>query len=189
MKKLANTLVVAGTLCLSSITAFAIPYSDYDQVNAWVTTSRTGTFDIVSGDGGLLDVSGFNSNFESIISATASFTFLDTDGNANTVSVYLGGSSSSFLSETVVASLVSAGGALDGSALIRLNEDGAITYTVHNNNESDPFIFLQAFLTAESAPKSIAPVPDGGNTVGLLGLGLLGLFGIERCFRRLKTAS
>jgi hypothetical protein len=187
MKKFTSMLVMAGTLWVSGLTGHAIPYSDYDEVFSWVTTSRSGNFDIVNGDGGLLDVSGFNPNFESIISATASFTFLDTDGNANTVSVFLG--ESFFLSDTVTASLVSKGGSLEGSALLNLNEDGVITYTVQNSNPSDPFIFLQAFLSVESGPKSIAPVPDGGNTVGLLGLGLLGLFGMGRCFRRLKTAS
>jgi hypothetical protein len=185
MKKLACMLGIMGTLWIGSSTGHAIPYSDYDEVFAWVVTSRTGTFDIVNGDGGLLDVSGYNPDAESIISATASFTFLDQDGNQNTVSVLLG--NNFFLSDTVTASLVSAGGALEGSALLKLNADGVITYTVQNSNPSDPFIFLQAFLTAESAPKSVAAVPDGGNTVGLLGLGLLGLFGLDRFFRRLKT--
>lgn len=187
MKKLAFMLVVTGTLWVSGFTAHAIPYSDYDNVLSWVTTTRSGTFDIVNGDGGFLDTSGFNPTYESIISATASFTFLDNDGNANTVSVYLGGNF--FLSDTVTASLVSSGGSLEGSALLNLNENGVITYTVSNNNPSDPFIFLQAFLTAESAPKSIAAVPDGGNTVSLLGIALLGLFGIERCWRKLKAAA
>src|SRR5689334_2320566 len=98
MKKAVCILVATGTLWFSGLTAWAIPYSDYDEVFSWVSTSRTGTFDIVNGDGGVLDSSGFNPNFESIISATASFTFLDIDGNANTVSVLLG--ESFFLSDT-----------------------------------------------------------------------------------------
>lgn len=189
MKKLAIMLVAVGALWIGKTTSHAIPYSDYDNVMAWVTTTHSGTFNIASSDGGFLDVAGFNPNFETIISATASFTFLDSDGDANTVSVFLGGSSTSFLSGPVVASLVSSYGSLEGSALIDLNEDGVITYTISNNNPSDPFLFLQAFLTAEAAPKSIAAVPDGGNTVSLLGLALLGLFGIERCWRKVKASA
>ncbi len=186
MKRLRLILAVAGGVALSSSTASAIPttYVDDDLAGPSVLLNRrnptySDTFNIVSGDGDPLDVPGFDPLTEKVVSAVAWFFFEDDDPAfpldppREKVRVDLG-SVVGFIGPVEVG-FDMFGGTFGGAALIDLNTDGILTYTI--KRLKGDFLVVNAILIAEAVPRR---VPDAGGSLALLGLALLGLAGFAR---------
>jgi hypothetical protein len=170
MRKYLWSSLAAGGLALSSLNSHAISYRDLDVLGGLIKdTSVTGEFNLVVGDGGLGDRTGFNHLTEQITSATATFSFIDdADWAAETVTIKLG--SFDFLNETTLATVLFYNGSVIGNALFDLQQDGILKYTITANGD---FYSISADLRAEASP--IGSVPDGGSTLSLLGVACLGL--------------
>jgi hypothetical protein len=173
--------VFLGTLLATS--APAIVYSDLDVFNGasgrLVTAANplSGYFDINAQDNdGILDRVGYDSTNQQITRAIASFSIVDdnpfswSDGS-ETVTINLG--SSTFVNSHA-ATILFALGDVTGSALLDLNVDGIIKYTIAAN--SGDFKAIHGSLLANAEPKS---VPDGGWTVVFLGIGFLGICALQ----------
>jgi hypothetical protein len=135
-------------------------------LNPLYNPSYTGQFDLTG--------YGFNPNTQDINSAVATFTLWDTpvlggsEGYRITVDGITTASGGSF------SGFITLGGAVTGTLLGNLNDDGILDYTV--TATSGVFWLLDANLTAEATNS----VPDGGTTLGLLGLGFLGIVYLRR---------
>src|SRR5690349_11810195 len=134
----------------------------------------TGTFNIAGGDGGAGDISGYNPTTQTILSATAGFTFIDYNGTANTVSIQLD-------TEDLVSNgsinmvMTSFNGSVVGNAYVTLNSTGIIDYKVElvGSPLQLPVFLLAAGLEAQAGDRVIVSVPDTGTTLSLLGFGIL----------------
>jgi len=181
-KHLLFTLGIAGLVALGETTAMAIPiYTDLDvfglsgqKVDA--NTPLAGAFQISSNDAdGIPDLTGYNPLSEQITGASVVFVLRDDsffDGQEQ-VKIDLGSNffqSGAVLDSPLIFSIL--GGSVSGSALLDLDADGVLNYTI--SSADGDFVAISAFLSATAGPKSTS-VPDGGSTVALLGLGLLGL--------------
>jgi hypothetical protein len=108
--------------------------------------------------------------------------FIDSDRREDTVRINLNGESQGVHHVTYGFSVF--GGLLSGEALYDLNEFGVLSYQIKWLS-GDPFLLKTATLMAETSAN--ASVPDGGTTVGLLGLALLGLALASRKFKASKA--
>jgi hypothetical protein len=171
MKRILTTaMVVAGLV--AGFSASAIQYSDTDTIGATLSvgTPYAGNFNISAGDGDFGDVGGFNPLTQTIISASAGFTFLDLNQTANTVSITL--DTATLVSGGVIDQvLTSFNGAVVGTAYVSLNSNGVLDYQIELLS-GNPVVLVMASLTAQAGDKVIG-VPDGGTTLGMLGCGLL----------------
>lgn len=180
MRIVTNTISAACVVLLMAFgaaTSHATEYYDYDNINVWLSESnplRTGSFNIAD--------QGYNSSAESIISADVEFVLWDSDANADDVTVSVGGLQIE-PGRTVTQGFSIFGGSLVGQALLNLQEDGRIGYRIEWLS-GDSFKVSAASLIAQTAPNSVAGVPDGGTTLALLGLGLVAL---EWGRRRVKS--
>ncbi len=188
MKRLRLILAVVGGVVLSSSTAGAITYWDDDLADNPVLLNKknpihNGTFNIVTGDGDAVELLfpgyGYDPLSETVVSAEAWFFFEDDDPAFpldppfEKVRVDLG-SVTGFIGPAEVG-FDTCGGAFSGAALIDLNTDGILTYTI--KRLKGDFLVVNAILIAEAAPRQ---VPDAGGSLALLGLALLGLAGTRR---------
>ena len=129
------------------------------------TPSHYGNFNILN--------QGYNPDTEQVIWAGVAFVFVGSDSAEDTVRISLNGESQGVQHVSYGFSVF--GGLLSGEALCDLNDFGVLSYQVRWLS-GDPFLFKTATLLAEtSANASVPSVPDGGTTVGMLGLALLGL--------------
>lgn len=148
----------------------AAPYRDTDVVNRNLTSSSpsyTGNLNIVTSDGGIGDITGFNPGTQSIISAYALFTVLNVSlGTQSEMRIDIDGGQ--FLANTSVPlGLTFWGGSIGGTIL----NDGNAEYTV--TRTAGTVRLISAALFVEAGPKAL--VPDAGTTVSMLGLVFLGL--------------
>ena len=154
--------------------ASAITYSDFnlDLVYLGNGDSFTDQFDITQ-------YGQYDPKTEQVYSATAEFLLGDLPtylgGGSETVTVSMGGSP--FGSSGSFSGLITIGNSLLGSALFDLSEDGIVSYTVTAGNYGG-FTLISSTLSAEAGVR----VPDGGFTLTLLGLSLLGILGAQRKF-------
>lgn len=158
-------------LCLAALSAEAVPYWDNDLLVSTLTQGESfhDNFNIAGGDGDLWDSFGYDSASQSITSAFATFTFLDLNWRSETkVEIDLG-SSNPFASVTSLVLPFFVSGDILGQALLDLSSDGVLGYSVSNTGNST-FTLLSASLSVNASPRA---VPDGGTTLGLLGLGLV----------------
>jgi hypothetical protein len=110
-------------------------------------------------------LSGYNPLTETILSASVIFRFRDDLPGLDTppdgtefVTIDLGGAF--FLGPTEVTTVLTpVGGPVLGSALVNLDADGILSYTIHWI--SGDFFAVSANLDAVSGPRAPAPVPDG----------------------------
>jgi hypothetical protein len=202
MKNLLKHVILAGvaTLALGS-TALANSYTDIQNPNATIDPFHpyAGTFSIVnpgsssytigapytSGTGTFTDAGGYVLGTP-LSDATASFYFYDkAHGNYDYVSaiLYAGfvpiqsasyDSSSGTWSEDL---------SIDGNALTLtwLEVTGGISYSVSDIGLGSAFTLQYALLQADTTTSS--EVPDGGTTIALLGMGLLGVCAVSRKIR------
>ncbi len=191
--------LAGGLLLMTGSSSFAIQYTDVQQVNQTVSVfdSYFGTFNIVSPGSSSYTISGFaagNGTFADaggyvlgtpLSSVTASFyIYAPLLGFFDTVNVDLNG-----------LQVVNDGGALSWSwakdftvngnngVLSILEKDGEVSYEV--SSDSGFFTLEYALLQASTGSSTGGngdPVPDGGVTVGLLGLGLIGVALVRRKF-------
>jgi hypothetical protein len=115
---------------------------------------------------------------ETLSWATVSFLFNDVFGVASSVNVALGNgpTTTSFVSNFQVPLYLNGftSGFVSGNAWGDLTADGKLKYTVTLNvNGTDTVYFKTATLYAVSTPN--AQVPDGGATLALFGLGVMGV--------------
>ena len=167
MKKTFAILVLG--LVLGAVNAGAHLYYDFDYINQTLGptyTTKDGTFNIAE--------QGYNPTTESVSWAGFAFTFIDNDNREDTVRINLGNSVVNY--EHIEYGFNIFGGLLTGNALLDLSSDGIISYRVRWIS-GDPFKLMTASLTAESVARAAAstPIPDGGTTLGLLGIALLAL--------------
>jgi len=185
MKKLLMGFGVAGVLGCGVVGGRANSYWDIDSIGQSLdagSASYSSTFNIGAGDGDFGDQAGYDATSEQIVSATASFVFLSLNDNSRqSVSIDLG--TTPFVSSGSVPVLFSVfNGAVSGQILQDLSDTGVITYNIRWENGA-AFEAESAGLYAESRPKDRDNVPDGGGTLGLLGLGLIGVRWMSRRVR------
>lgn len=178
--------LLAG-ICVGALNAGAIPYSDYDPINNVLSSSYstyTGTFQIDTTDGDWTianaapdwNVVGYDSNTQYVTSAFAQFSFWDADDNIEMVSIELGSEPLLPDPSPIMIGFTTKGG-ITASAMIEL-QDGSVGYSV-SWTEGDAFTLAGAGLFAQADSKPV-DVPEGGATLGLLGLGLVGLASFKR---------
>ena len=165
--------LVAG--CLGVVTSQAVSmydYTDHDILNvvlAGTGDSVKGEFNIVTGDGEPLDAPGYDPISQTITEAIASFSLVSATGGEDTkVSIDLG---DLFGEHMVGLHFTTIGGAVGGLALADLDVDGILEYSI-NWVSGGPFMASDAILSANATRRQPTDVPDGGATLGLLGLGL-----------------
>lgn len=179
MNKTLASIAVAVLAGLGS--ANATVYSDVDDyskllgVDRGQQTTLYGEFNIVKGDGGRLDRAGFQPGCETVTCGEAWFLFVDDQfcDKEEKVKVTLG--SDVLKGGGFVWGFSFLGGAISGDLLADLNADGILKYTIKATKGD--FYVKQAGLIVE-AHKTC--VPDGGTSLALLGLGLIGLAGFGR---------
>lgn len=167
----------AIALGLSASQSQAALYIDNDVILKTLsssTPSHYGNFNILN--------QGYNPDAEQITWAGVAFVFIDSDRREDTVRINLNGESQGVHHVTYGFSVF--GGLLSGEALYDLNEFGVLSYQIKWLS-GDPFLLKTATLMAETSAN--ASVPDGGTTVGLLGLALLGLALASRKFKASKA--
>lgn len=161
-------LVPLAVLFFGAVDSRATEYYDYDNINIWLSEAnplRTGTFNIAD--------QGYSSANETIISADVEFVVWDSDANADGINIRIGGHD--FASGSVSQGFTMFGGSLIGEALLNLTADGRVGYRIQWLS-GDAFKVSAVSLIAQTTPNSTIPgVPDGGTTLALLGLGLVGL--------------
>jgi hypothetical protein len=167
-------LVTVAVLVAGLGSARALTFQDLHTINQALNgghPSHAGTFNITT--------DGFNPALHVLTSATATFVFTATGASEKTVNILLAEqafASQSFTGNTTISDGVSA------SILANLQADGLLAYTV--NRQDGNFTLVSAQLIANGDRigngNGLPSVPDGGATVGLLGLALLGLAGLRR---------
>lgn len=189
--RLPLTLAAMGGLLLGSQTAHAIAFQDYDVIDVILRgagDSYNGTFSITSPDtdgpdGSVGDIRGFVPSLYTVTSATASFELYSDDHDKEQVDINLGSwdlltTPGSQINGTVVFSNL-----LSLAMIADLQSDGSISYRLrleNSPNEHDEDVRINwGKLVVNASPRS---VPDGGATLGLFGLGLLGLATLKRKF-------
>jgi hypothetical protein len=159
--------ILALLACGSLLTvARANTVSDNNPADVWLNVlhpSYSGTFDLVA--------NGYKPGTEVIDSAVATFLFGDLAGGSESFRVTLDdmnlpGSDIPWLGTLTL------GGEVIGSALMDLQADGILSYTI--TRERGEFQLLNANLTAQTH------VPDASATAGLVGLGALLLAFVRR---------
>ncbi len=178
--------VMASMLLMGGVqSAVALTWVDNDNGDPlkFLTPSSpsySSTFNIL--------IDGFDPATMKVTSATASFAFADDNGD-NTyeyVDILLDGNL--FIDDQEVDGSHSNpphsydwySGALSGTLIGSLNNDGILDYTV-TVTSGDTYL-KRAKLVAQGGYR----VPDGGTTVMLLGVGLTGLAALSRKFGRTK---
>lgn len=165
---------IAGMVLAGVVSVQATLYTDIDLIKTKLDQNETysGTFNIAN--------KGYNSGVESVTSALAQFWLaddLDWPRQSESFTVSLG--SDSQWSSGPVRLLV--GDKLNVTLLADLGADGILNYSV--TAATGDFYLLAASLEActERKPQQ---VPDGGTTLALLGLGLVGVAGLRRRMAR-----
>lgn len=194
MKK--HSFLAIGTgLLLSSFGAFAATYTDTDTISETLSSlgaDRNGkgydnltkyyedTFDITSIPG-----PDFNPATEDVVSATIQFWITDDASSATDGS---GGGRDGSETATITLDTVALysgqeiglntvfGPANISASLIAQLQDGILTYRV--TATTGDFKLQKAELVATTRP--VTNTPDGGMSLGLLGLSMLGFFGVSR---------
>jgi len=172
-------LLCAAALALAFFApqARAALYMDHDVILKTLSSysrSHYGNFNILN--------QGYNPDAEQVTWAGVAFVFDDSNYLEDTVRISLNGESQGVHHVTYGFSVF--GGLLSGEALCDLNEFGVLSYQVRWLS-GDPFLLKSATLLAETSAN--ASVPDGGTTVGMLGLALLGLGLISRKLKASKA--
>lgn len=140
----------------------------YTDVNTYLNLSIQGT--PVTREFNIADW-GFSSSAEQVYSATASFLLTDLWGGSETLTFNLGGGSV-ISSDPILITMPA-----DTSALWDLSADGRLSFTI-------TALSGQTYLTSATliAWTGARGVPDGGFTLTLLGLSLLGILVAQRKF-------
>lgn len=179
-----------ASVVMLATSARAIPYTDINVIGVKLDDLHPS----VSGEFNIADA-GYNSVTHQVTYASAWFAFaddtlpwdgqddpLDLNGNYEVVKVDLGLAPGYFGPvEVNLATLL--GGDVKGSVLMDLSADGRLEYTI-SQVTGDLYVGF-AKLVAEASPRTgtANAVPDGGTTVALLGLALLGLSAARRKMR------
>jgi hypothetical protein len=173
MKKI--LLLASIVVGLLAANAGAITYTTYTDTNSgdvyfnglFGVNSHTDSFNITN--------HGYDHATEHVYSATAEFRFEDNFGFSESLSVVLGGSP--FEQTGSFSNWITLSDSVVGSALFDLSADGIVSYTITRTDGE--FYLRNATLTAVAGSNS---VPDGGTTLALLGMSVIGVFGFQRKF-------
>lgn len=173
------TLSAAAALILSSSISSAAVFSDlneYDRVIIGINSgsgrlpSFTDEFDITA-DG--------YTPLDEISSAWVQFNVQDENRNEGDIETFRVELDNLVFDDnfggTLPFAVVSFGGNLLANLIVELESDGRLSYTIEAT--AGDFRLKSAYLEATT-------VPDGGMTVGTLGLGLLAIAGIRRKMMR-----
>jgi hypothetical protein len=166
--------IASGVALLCAANANATLYVDNNGADVWLNAnnqSYTGQFNLTD--------YGFNPATEQIVSANACFTLFDLFGRES-YDILIDGTS--LFSGGSFCGLINLRTGITGSLLASLNVDGILNYTIQRT--SGEFWLTNARLTASTGSNGGGcpnnRVPDGGTTMALLGLGILGLAAVRR---------
>jgi hypothetical protein len=199
MKKHLNKLILSAVLGFAvSAHAVHIEYRDADLLNQIIGagSSYSDSFDIVNPDGtasftvqmGVYSTTtqhggttftsalGYTPG-DPIVDGTVSFWFRAASGDTVEVTVGL----ETILSSTGSGNVIFLSESLGATLIADIETDGTVSYTVLNVGPT-PIRLDYALLVAIIDDQQV-PVPEGGTTAMLLGLGLVGLAGIRK-FRK-----
>ena len=165
--------------------ATAVPYWDNDFFFDTIAAGSS-----ISDNFNLLN-SGYDPATQQIYSAFAVFTVLDYNSQQTSVTVNLDGGAFAQSTSAYLPFFLSGG--IAGQALATLDQQGIVSYTVSNVGTSS-FMLISASLNAEAGARNggypgYVPVPDGGATLGLLGVCLLGIGVLYRFTQGKRIAS
>jgi len=155
-----------------SPSAHAVLYGDFDFLNQYVTADATPNGEFkgeFSGEFNLIE-NGYNPSTQYLTDAVVNFVVYDDDfsDSAETVSINLG--PNPFL--TGSANFLFSLGDLGATALIDLSDDGILGYKIQSLGGDFIVAWAAIEANAETKPSS---VPDGGMSITLLGLSLVGI--------------
>ncbi|HAV65057.1 MAG TPA: hypothetical protein DCY13_22140 [Verrucomicrobiales bacterium] len=182
MIKYVKTMLASAALVAGLSTGSAVTIYDVNVHTEYLAAGETET--------GMFDISPpYNPATQTVVSASVWFFFSDDvnpwydpldpfGSHSEYVEIRLGPGSGVVLGTGEVGIFDIESGNVSGTAYVQLNSTGQLSYSV--TATSGDFVFLAAKLAAHVG--SNASVPDGGLTVGLLGLGLIAV----GCWRRQK---
>lgn len=193
MKKIST--IVAALLAVGSASAFANSYSDID---VWGPTGKSITsvtpysdvFNIVTANaldvgvivptpaefvgkptGPYTDVGGFNKLKEQVVDADVTFWLKGANTTSRSYTIKL---DSTVFQAGSFGKFKFAADGLTATLITTLNSSGQLGYTVLADPGST-FQLRGALLNATTVP-----IPDGGSSLALLGMGVVGLMGMAR---------
>ena len=168
--------LTVGSALLIGSNALAITYTDENTVD--VLFNGTGNNGGVTSHSSSFNLTpGYNPVTHTLTSATAVFTMYDVNGDEG-FNITVEGDL--FVTQGSFSASIDVGGSIVGALLGNLDEDGILNYTITRTGGN--FWLWNAKLTAEGQERqpSTNGVPDGGATLTMLGMGLLGVFSIRR---------
>ena len=182
MKNLRRFLLTLAVLAANAGLASALTITDLNEYGfeslGQIVQDETGYTDEFN----IVTPGGYNPATQEVTSATATFSIWDADmpgGGSEQVRIDLGSSSDWITQNNFSLALVLSSG-LELSLLADLNVDGIISYRLRQAQSGSgtlSYYLEQAELVAQVAE---LPVPDGGTTLAMLGLGLIGLGALRR---------
>jgi hypothetical protein len=165
MKYVKVVLAVVTLLAVIATTSSAALYEDYQYIGITLSADNdeySHWFDISPP---------YVPGTETFQQAEATFTIRGRDNIAEKVSFLIGPDSGD---GEVLFGRQLFGGSISLEAMLSLGDNGFLSYCVRWVSGDDPFKLEDAYLIAETSPNSQA-VPDGGTTLGLLGMAMIGL--------------
>jgi hypothetical protein len=204
-------LACVGALLFLQLSAHGLAtYSDADYFGgtSWLFStpkgqtvgpggSIDGTFNFVSNDGtsefnillpyGILQWDhyesqlGFTPGFDTVVPGSGFMKFFIREGTRDLEVITLSLADMSFQSSVFNSSIILTSG-LSATVEGSINAFGEVAYSISSNSGS--FIVDAAYMefTARSSPSASYPVPDGGGTLILMGIALVGIAAIHSKF-------
>jgi hypothetical protein len=177
MKRIKQLAAVASALSLLAMSAGAATYWDYDSINQ----TLSGKGDFYQSDFNIADA-GYNPTTETVNWFEVWFKIYDNDSSDEygKFKLGIGDWETPWLeldTDTYHYSFNS------GSVLANLDVDGILPYRIElgNDNDCDNDVKVKwAKLKAYTSARPNSNVPDGGSSLALLGVGLLGMAGLGR---------
>ena len=163
MKKVLLSLVGSGLVVGTAGAALYTDTNSYGLTEINKSAPVSGEFDITGGP------FGYKPSSDQLSDASATFVFADTDLNTESLTISLANSPVGVVSSSF-------GAMVSMSTLSDLISDGKLSFAI--NAISGEGYLKSAVLSANGG----AGVPDGGATLTLLGLALLGILGARRKF-------
>ncbi|MCC6821338.1 MAG: VPDSG-CTERM sorting domain-containing protein [Verrucomicrobia subdivision 3 bacterium] len=174
MKKILALAV--GAALLGGSSAMAITYQDNNPADVWLNAFNTSY-------SGQFTLAGYNPGIETITSAVATFKLNDAFGGREGYNITV--EANPFLSggsfATSLFGTITVGSGITGNILGILDATGVLDYTI--TRTSGEFWLTNARLVAQASTRTgtnPTSVPDGGTTLAMLGMGLVGVFGLRR---------
>ncbi len=169
--------VVAGVLAAASASATTYNYQD---INDYRVAGVNGTGPLLNStttsfsDSWTINPTWTADGKPTITEATATFVFREGPSDKETITVNMGDSLDLFTTGGPFAGKLDLIVGLDTEFIVDLSADGILHFKVIRNSGT---------FTLETATLDVTAVPDGGQSLLLLGMGLLGVVGFQHKIR------